>query len=179
VINLNVPDRVPEEVRGMRRARLARFGQMQMTIAEAAEDYVRMSIKEEEARPEPGTDLTLLLKGWATVTPHSHDHRRRVRRAAADRRMRASGRCRGFGSRQGPRARSGKHPGCRTCPRLPSVRSASSTEEERDDPYAAQELQLALDSKPEDELAGMTSGGWSTCSRDDEPQPSPITADIV
>jgi 5'-nucleotidase len=68
VINLNVPDRVPEEVRGMRRARLARFGQVQMTIAEAAEDYVRMSMKEEEARPEPGTDLALLLEGWATVT---------------------------------------------------------------------------------------------------------------
>jgi 5'-nucleotidase len=68
VINLNVPDRVPEDVRGMRRARLARFGQVQMTIAEAAEDYVRMSMKEEEARPEPGTDLALLLEGWATVT---------------------------------------------------------------------------------------------------------------
>jgi hypothetical protein len=35
-----------------------------MTIAEAAEDYVRMSIKEEEARPDPGTDLALLLEGW-------------------------------------------------------------------------------------------------------------------
>jgi 5'-nucleotidase len=68
VINLNVPDRVAERVRGLRRARLARFGQVQMTIAEAAEDYVRMSMKEEEARPEPGTDLALLLEGWATVT---------------------------------------------------------------------------------------------------------------
>jgi 5'-nucleotidase len=68
VINLNVPDRVPEKVRGLRRARLARFGQVQMTIAEATEDYVRMSMKEEEARPEPGTDLALLLEGWATVT---------------------------------------------------------------------------------------------------------------
>jgi 5'-nucleotidase len=39
-----------------------------MTIAEAADDYVRMSMKEEEVRPEPGTDLALLLEGWATVT---------------------------------------------------------------------------------------------------------------
>jgi 5'-nucleotidase len=68
VINLNVPDRQPDGVRGVRRARLARFGQVQMTIAEAAEDYVRMSMKEEEAKPEPGTDLALLLDGWATVT---------------------------------------------------------------------------------------------------------------
>jgi 5'-nucleotidase len=68
VINLNVPDRRPEHVRGLRRARLARFGQVQMTIAEATDNYVRMSIKEEEAQPEPGTDLALLLDGWATVT---------------------------------------------------------------------------------------------------------------
>jgi 5'-nucleotidase len=52
VINLNVPDRRPEDVRGLRRAGLARFGQVQMTIAEATEDYVRLSIKEEEAQPE-------------------------------------------------------------------------------------------------------------------------------
>ena len=68
VINLNVPDRRADGVRGLTRARLARFGQVQMTIAEATEDYVRMSMKEEEARPEPGTDLALLLEGWATVT---------------------------------------------------------------------------------------------------------------
>jgi 5'-nucleotidase len=68
VINVNVPDRVPEEVRGLRRAELATFGQVQMTIAEAEEGFVRMSIKEEEARPDPGTDLALLLEGWATVT---------------------------------------------------------------------------------------------------------------
>jgi 5'-nucleotidase len=68
VINLNVPDRRPDGVRGLTRASLARFGQVQMTIAEATEDYVRMSMKEEEARPEPGTDLAFLLEGWATVT---------------------------------------------------------------------------------------------------------------
>jgi 5'-nucleotidase len=68
VININVPDRVPEEVSGLRRAELATFGQVQMTIAEAAEGHVRISIKEEEARPDPGTDLALLLEGWATIT---------------------------------------------------------------------------------------------------------------
>jgi 5'-nucleotidase len=39
-----------------------------MTIAEATDNYLRMSIKEEEVQPEPGTDLALLLEGWATVT---------------------------------------------------------------------------------------------------------------
>ena len=68
VINLNVPDRPAEEVRGLRRAELAQFGQVQMTIAEASEDSVQMSLAEEEAQPEPGTDLALLSEGWATVT---------------------------------------------------------------------------------------------------------------
>ena len=68
VINLNVPDRPAEDVHGLRRAELARFGQVQMTIAEASDDSVRMSIKEEEEQPESGTDLAFLLEGWATVT---------------------------------------------------------------------------------------------------------------
>jgi 5'-nucleotidase len=68
VINLNVPDRRAADVRGLRRAGLARFGQVQMTIAETNDDFVRMSVKEEEAQPEPDTDPALLLEGWATVT---------------------------------------------------------------------------------------------------------------
>jgi 5'-nucleotidase len=68
VININVPDRQADGVRGLCRAELAKFGQVQMTIAEAEEGYVRMSIKEEEQQPDPGTDLALLLEGWATVT---------------------------------------------------------------------------------------------------------------
>ena len=68
VINLNVPDRPPDRVRGLRRADLARFGQVSMTIAEAGEGYVRTSVQESEIRPDPGTDLSLLAEGWATVT---------------------------------------------------------------------------------------------------------------
>jgi 5'-nucleotidase len=68
VINLNVPDRRSEGVRGVKRAELARFGQVQMTIAEGADDFVRMAMTEEQQKPEPGTDLALLQEGWATVT---------------------------------------------------------------------------------------------------------------
>jgi 5'-nucleotidase len=68
VINLNVPDRPAGDVRGIRRAALARFGQVTMSIAESDEKFVRLSMTEEEARPDPGTDLALLLEGWATVT---------------------------------------------------------------------------------------------------------------
>jgi 5'-nucleotidase len=39
-----------------------------MTIAEAGEGYVRTSVQESETRPDPGTDLSLLAEGWATVT---------------------------------------------------------------------------------------------------------------
>ncbi len=34
----------------------------------AGEGYLRTSIKEAEVQPDPGTDLALLLEGWATVT---------------------------------------------------------------------------------------------------------------
>jgi len=68
VINLNVPDRPAADVRGIRRATLARFGQVQMSIAESDEKFVRLSMSQEEAEPDPGTDLALLLEGWATVT---------------------------------------------------------------------------------------------------------------
>ncbi|MGH8825831.1 MAG: 5'/3'-nucleotidase SurE [Jiangellaceae bacterium] len=69
VLNLNVPDSPPAEVRGIRRAALARFGQVQMTIAEAAAGYVRTSVQQSEFEPDPGTDLAYLADGWATVTP--------------------------------------------------------------------------------------------------------------
>lgn len=69
VLNLNVPDRAPDQIRGVRRAELARFGQVTMTIAEAGEGYLRTQIQESEARPDAGTDLALLAEGWATVTP--------------------------------------------------------------------------------------------------------------
>ncbi|MGH8824804.1 MAG: 5'/3'-nucleotidase SurE [Jiangellaceae bacterium] len=69
VLNLNVPDVRAGELRGLRRAVLARFGQVQMTIAEATTGYVRTSVQQSEVEPDPGTDLAYLAEGWATVTP--------------------------------------------------------------------------------------------------------------
>jgi 5'-nucleotidase len=69
VLNLNVPDAPAGQVRGLRRAELARFGQVQITIAEATAGYVRTSVQQSEFEPDPGTDLAYLADGWATVTP--------------------------------------------------------------------------------------------------------------
>lgn len=68
VLNLNVPDRPAEDVRGLRQARLARFGQVQLTVIEAGEGFLRTAVQESEAEPDPGTDLACLAEGWATVT---------------------------------------------------------------------------------------------------------------
>lgn len=68
VLNLNVPDTPPERVKGIRRARLSRFGQVQITVAEAGQGYVRTVLEESGAQLEPGTDLALLAEGYATVS---------------------------------------------------------------------------------------------------------------
>jgi 5'-nucleotidase len=68
VLNLNAPNLPMERVRGLRRAKLARYGQVQMAIAESGEGYVRTAITETDVEPEAGTDLALLAGGYATVT---------------------------------------------------------------------------------------------------------------
>jgi 5'-nucleotidase len=69
VLNLNVPDRQPDGIRGLRRARLARFGQVQVSIAEAGEGFVRTAVQAAEEELEAGTDLAALAEGFAVVTP--------------------------------------------------------------------------------------------------------------
>jgi 5'-nucleotidase len=68
VLNLNVPDLPPEELRGLRQAKLASFGHVQMAIAEAGEDFVRTTIEESRKQVESGTDLDWLAQGYAAVT---------------------------------------------------------------------------------------------------------------
>jgi 5'-nucleotidase len=69
VLNLNVPDRPPGEVRGLRRATLARFGQVQMSVAEAGDGFLRTAVQATDEPLVPGTDLAVLAEGFATVTP--------------------------------------------------------------------------------------------------------------
>jgi 5'/3'-nucleotidase len=70
ILNLNVPDLPAERIRGLRRARLGGFGEVQMTIAERGIGFVRTALEETpDHKPEPGTDVALLRDGYATVTP--------------------------------------------------------------------------------------------------------------
>nr|BFE75619.1 hypothetical protein GCM10020092_089200 [Actinoplanes digitatis] len=69
MLNLNVPDLHVDGIRGLRRAGLARFGQVQMSIAEAGEGYVRTAVQAADEPIEPGTDLAALAEGYAVVTP--------------------------------------------------------------------------------------------------------------
>ena len=69
ILNLNVPDLHVDGIRGLRRASLARFGQVQMSVAEAGEGYVRTAVQAADEPLEPGTDLAALAEGFAVVTP--------------------------------------------------------------------------------------------------------------
>ena len=69
VLNLNVPDMHVDGIRGLRRATLARFGQVQMSIAEAGDGFVRTAVQAADEPLEPGTDLAALADGFAVVTP--------------------------------------------------------------------------------------------------------------
>ncbi|MCA2218467.1 5'/3'-nucleotidase SurE [Jidongwangia harbinensis] len=69
VLNLNVPDLHCDGIRGLRRARLARFGQVQVSIAEAGEGFVRTAVQAAEEALEPDTDLAALADNYAVVTP--------------------------------------------------------------------------------------------------------------
>jgi len=69
VLNVNAPNVALAEVRGLERARLARFGAVQTNVAERGEGYVKLALAEIDAEYEPGTDAALIAGGYATVTP--------------------------------------------------------------------------------------------------------------
>ncbi|GGN80242.1 5'/3'-nucleotidase SurE [Actinoplanes lobatus] len=69
IFNLNVPDLHVDGIRGLRQATLAGFGQVQMSIAEAGDGYVRTAVQAAEETPDPGTDLAALAENFAVVTP--------------------------------------------------------------------------------------------------------------
>ncbi|USQ75218.1 5'/3'-nucleotidase SurE [Ornithinimicrobium cryptoxanthini] len=66
VLNINVPDIPPDQLRGLRKARLAAFGAVQATVKERGEGWVHLAYEELDAKHEPDTDAYLLMHGWAT-----------------------------------------------------------------------------------------------------------------
>jgi 5'-nucleotidase len=67
-LSLNVPNLPLDKVRGLREARLASFGAVQTSIAEAGEGLVRASVDGTDVGAEPDTDATLVAAGYACVT---------------------------------------------------------------------------------------------------------------
>jgi 5'-nucleotidase len=68
VLSINVPDVPPDQLNGIRPARLAAFGAVQASVAEEGEGFVKLTIAPITADYEAGTDAALLLDGWATAT---------------------------------------------------------------------------------------------------------------
>ncbi|MEU7874216.1 5'/3'-nucleotidase SurE [Dactylosporangium sp. NPDC049140] len=68
-LNINVPDVEAGALRGIRRAHLAEFGIVQMTLRERGEGFVSMSLEQVGEVPEPGSDDGWLRDGYVAVTP--------------------------------------------------------------------------------------------------------------
>jgi 5'-nucleotidase len=68
-LNVNVPDIEAGYLRGIRRAHLAEFGMVQMTLHERGEGFVRMSLEQVGEVAEPGSDDGWLADGYVAVTP--------------------------------------------------------------------------------------------------------------
>lgn len=71
VLNLNVPDRAPDEIKGLREARLSRFGAVRVRIDHRTGDDgegLVLGNAEVTGPAEPGTDTALLEEGHPTVT---------------------------------------------------------------------------------------------------------------
>lgn len=68
VLNVNIPDLPPAEIRGIRLASLAEFGaaQAQVTTSEHTET---VTMSEPASHAEPNSDAELLAAGWVTITP--------------------------------------------------------------------------------------------------------------
>ncbi len=68
VLNVNVPNRAPDELGGLRSVRLARFGTVQSRIEQLDGGGLRRVPTEVESSLEPGSDAAVLAAGHVTVS---------------------------------------------------------------------------------------------------------------
>ncbi len=68
VLNVNIPDVPPEELLGIRTARLSAFGAAQARVRLAGRRQT-VTVSEAADQPDEDSDAALLAAGWATVTP--------------------------------------------------------------------------------------------------------------
>jgi 5'-nucleotidase len=68
VLNLNVPNLTPADVRGVRNARLAPFGTVRAAMAESRDGLLQIELSETKAELDPDTDTALVMAGYAAIT---------------------------------------------------------------------------------------------------------------
>jgi 5'-nucleotidase len=68
VLNINIPCQPTERIRGIRQARLAAAGAVQLSIGEATAGYVNVTMAASGEQPPPGTDSAMLAAGYVAVT---------------------------------------------------------------------------------------------------------------
>jgi 5'-nucleotidase len=75
VLNVNVADVPFDNVRAVRRADLARFGQVQVIVEQSGKGFVEMALVEPDVTSEIGTDLALLADVYGDRYPAALTHR--------------------------------------------------------------------------------------------------------
>jgi 5'-nucleotidase len=68
MLNVNVPNLPPDQLRGLRRATLAGTGAVEVSIVAADRDYLQVTTAEAGTRPGGGTDSAALAAGYASLT---------------------------------------------------------------------------------------------------------------
>jgi 5'-nucleotidase len=68
VLNINIPGQPGHPIHGIRKARLAAAGAVQLSIGEAAAGYVNVTVAASGEQPAPGTDSAMLAAGYVAVT---------------------------------------------------------------------------------------------------------------
>ncbi|HEY3260825.1 MAG TPA: PfkB family carbohydrate kinase [Pseudonocardiaceae bacterium] len=69
VLNVNVPNVPPDQLRPLRRATLATFGTVQSQVQRLDDGSLEIFSVHVDDEPEPGTDAALLAAGHPTITP--------------------------------------------------------------------------------------------------------------
>ena len=68
VLNINVPNVAPDELLGVRRARLAPFGTVRAAVVEAGDGRLQMELRDTGVDLPPDTDTALVGAGYVAVT---------------------------------------------------------------------------------------------------------------
>jgi 5'-nucleotidase len=69
VLNANVPDVPVADLGGIAPARLAPFGAVQINVTDIGKGYIKMQHSENEMEAGADTDVALLRRNFATITP--------------------------------------------------------------------------------------------------------------